>query len=270
MGRGFSTFYRITLMAMSLTALTLSALSATSCSFLKFDHQYGGGRSLASLSADTPQSIENDDSRKLPQSSAIPDEDGMSATTTLPTIAWLPDDKNGTASSASGNTTHASSPSSSSSSSSSSAHSPAAAPSSHHSTTMPTHKSSHSTGSSSSHTATSTSTSTTAAAQVTGESGLFCDGETSFFVSNLWGESSVSDFESKIATESNDDQSEEIARNAVVAALVIGTIALFVMLLECILGWRVWCDKVLVGLLAFMACVSQGITFLFFDSERYW
>lgn len=259
-------------MAMSLTALILSALSATSCSFLKFDHQYGGGRSLASLSADTPQSIENDDSRKLPQSSAIPDEDGVPATTTtVPTIAWLSDDsKNGTTSSASGTTTHASSPSSSSSSS---AHSPAASPSSHQSSHMPTHKSSHknnSSGSSSSSASGQTTTSTTAAAQVTGESGLFCDSETSFFVSNLWGESSVSDFESKIATESNDDQSEEIARNAVVAALVIGTITLFVMLLECILGWRVWCDKVLVGLLAFMACVSQGITFLFFDSDRYW
>ena len=105
---------------------------------------------------------------------------------------------------------------------------------------------------------------------MTGEAGLFCDGQSSTFISSLWGESSVSDFEDKIAKESNDDQSEELARNAVVAALVIGAFTLFVMLLECILGWRVWCDKLLVGLLAFMACVSQGITFLFFDSDRFW
>ncbi len=118
---------------------------------------------------------------------------------------------------------------------------------------------------------TSTSSSSAVAeAQITGEAGLFCDGQTSTFFSSLWGESSVSDFEDKIASESNNDQSEEIARNAVVAALVIASITVLVMMLECIIGWRVWCDKVLVGLLAFMACISQGITFLFFDSERYW
>ncbi len=142
---------------------------------------------------------------------------------------------------------------------------------------MPTHKSSHKNNSStsggqaaSSSSATSSTSTAAAAAQVTGEAGLFCDGQSSTFISSLWGESSVSDLEDKIAKESNDDQSEELARNAVVAALVIGAFAFVVMLVECILGWRVCCDKLLVGLLAFMACVSQGITFLFFDSERYW
>ncbi len=256
-------------MAMSLTALVLSALSATSCAFVKFDHQYdesgsGGdsGRSLvvSLFVADSQQSVGNDERRKLPESSAIPDDNGESfvdtATTTIPTIAWLPGDTNGTTASI---------------------HSPAASPSTHHSSsTMPTHKGSHKNNSSSggqtasSSSAASSTSTAAAAAQVKGEAGLFCDGQLSTFTSSLWGESSVSDFEDKIATESNDDQSEELARNAVLAALVIGAFTFFVALVECILGWRVWCDKLLVGLLAFMACVSQGVTFLFFDSERYW
>ena len=261
---------------MSLTALILSALSATSCAFLKFDHQYGENSSSGSGGGGG--------GRKLPQSSAIPDANDefteTLTTTTLPTIAWLPPDgsNNKTTTSESGTSTHASSPSSSLSTS---ANSPAAAPSAHHSSsTMPTHKSSHknnnnstsssSSSSSSATSMTSTSSSSVAEAQITGEAGLFCDGQTSTFFSSLWGESSVSEFEDKIVSESNNDQSEEIARNAVVAALVIASITVLVMMLECIIGWRVWCDKVLVGLLAFMACISQGITFLFFDSERYW
>lgn len=279
MGRGFSTFYRLTLMAMSLAALALSALSAASCSFLKFDHQYdgngGGGRHLAVQQSSMKTAVDGDATpRKLPQSSAIPGENGeispsaaVTTTTVVPTIVFYPSPSNSTTASAPSPT----------------AVSPSTA--SHHASSKPSHKSSGQGGSANTTTSggqgatTSTSSSSSnvgkldetsaAAVQVTGEAGLFCDGEASFLVSNLWG-GGIKKFEDEIANESNSDQSEELAKNAVVAALAIGSFCCLIILVECILGLRVWCDKLLVGLLAFMACVSQGVTFLFFDSDRYW
>ena len=108
-----------------------------------------------------------------------------------------------------------------------------------------------------------------AVAQVSGDAGLFCDGERSFSISNLW-KGSLSDLENTIAMESDMNQSEEIARNAVIMATIFGTMAAFILVVESIVGWTICCEKWIIGLIALCACICQGITFLFFNSERYW
>ena len=108
-----------------------------------------------------------------------------------------------------------------------------------------------------------------AVAQVSGDAGLFCDGERSFSISNLW-KGSLSDLENTIAMESDMNQSEEIARNAVIMATIFGTMAAFILVIESIVGWTICCEKWIIGLIALCACICQGITFLFFNSERYW
>lgn len=105
-------------------------------------------------------------------------------------------------------------------------------------------------------------------AQVSGDAGLFCDGQKSFSVTNLWG-GTIAEFEEEIAEESDKNQSEELARNAVIAAAVFGSFAAVIVLIESVIGWRMWCERWIVGIVSAMACVSQGITFLFFNSERY-
>jgi len=105
-------------------------------------------------------------------------------------------------------------------------------------------------------------------AQVSGDAGLFCDGQKSFSVTNLWG-GTIAEFEEEIATESDMNQSEELARNAVIMAAVFGSFAAVILIIEGVLGWRMWCERWIIGIVSIMACVSQGITFLFFNSERY-
>jgi len=107
-----------------------------------------------------------------------------------------------------------------------------------------------------------------AVATASGDAGLYCDGQKSFSVTNLW-KGSIKDLEEEIANESDKNQSEELSRNAVLAATIFGSIIAFVLVMESIIGWRVWCEKWIVGLVAIMACISQGVTFLFFNSERY-
>jgi len=108
-----------------------------------------------------------------------------------------------------------------------------------------------------------------AVAQVSGDAGLFCDGERSFSISNLW-KGSLSDLENTIAIESDMNSSEEIARNAVIMATIFGTMVSFILVIESIVGWTICCEKWIIGLIALCACICQGITFLFFNSERYW
>ena len=80
----------------------------------------------------------------------------------------------------------------------------------------------------------------------------------------------LEELENEIAIESDMNQSEELARNAAIVALIFGLLAAIILLLESVLGWTICCEKVIVGLLALMACISQGVTFLYFNSERYW
>ena len=122
---------------------------------------------------------------------------------------------------------------------------------------------------SSSSTSTASAMDEEAVAQVSGDAGLFCDGERSFSISNLW-KGSLSDLENTIAIESDMNSSEELARNAVIMATIFGTMVAFILVIESIVGWTICCEKWIIGLIALCACICQGITFLFFNSERYW
>ena len=122
---------------------------------------------------------------------------------------------------------------------------------------------------SSSSTSTASAMDEEAVAQVSGDAGLFCDGERSFSISNLW-KGSLSDLENTIAIESDMNSSEEVARNAVIMATIFATMVAFILVIESIVGWTICCEKWIIGLIALCACICQGITFLFFNSERYW
>ncbi|KAL7546887.1 hypothetical protein ACHAWF_010211 [Thalassiosira exigua] len=105
-------------------------------------------------------------------------------------------------------------------------------------------------------------------ATASGEAGLFCSGEQQFSVTNLWG-GSIQELENEINMESDANQSEEIARNALLAAAVIGSVVTFILVAESVIGWRMCLERWFVGLISAAACLSQGLTFLFFNSERY-
>ena len=104
---------------------------------------------------------------------------------------------------------------------------------------------------------------------VSGTAGLFCEAEKSFSVGNLW-RGSMEELEDEIALESEMNQSEELARYFAIVATLFSFTASTVLVIESVLGWRICCEKWIIGLVALLACVSQGITFLFFNSERYW
>eukprot|EP00584_Thalassiosira_punctigera_P002578 CAMPEP_0172547498 /NCGR_PEP_ID=MMETSP1067-20121228/17016_1 /TAXON_ID=265564 ORGANISM="Thalassiosira punctigera, Strain Tpunct2005C2" /NCGR_SAMPLE_ID=MMETSP1067 /ASSEMBLY_ACC=CAM_ASM_000444 /LENGTH=404 /DNA_ID=CAMNT_0013334591 /DNA_START=240 /DNA_END=1452 /DNA_ORIENTATION=+ len=107
-----------------------------------------------------------------------------------------------------------------------------------------------------------------AAASASGDAGLYCDGEQSFLVTNLWGQS-VQELAEELGTMSDQNESEELARGAAVAACTFGLVAAFVLILTTLIGWRMCCERWIIALAALCACVSQGVTFLFFNSERY-
>ena len=108
-----------------------------------------------------------------------------------------------------------------------------------------------------------------AVATASGDAGLYCNGERSFSITNLWG-GSIKELEEDLADMSDSNVSEELARSAVVTASVFGLVAVFILIMESLIGWRVCCERWIVGLVAMCACISQGVTFLFFNSERYW
>jgi len=107
-----------------------------------------------------------------------------------------------------------------------------------------------------------------AVATASGDAGLYCNGERSFSITNLWG-GSIKELEEDLADMSDSNVSEELARSAVVTASVFGLVAVFILIMESLIGWRVCCERWIVGLVAMCACISQGVTFLFFNSERY-
>lgn len=107
---------------------------------------------------------------------------------------------------------------------------------------------------------------------VSGEAGLFCSGETEFDIRSFWGGSvdkTIEDLESEIDSESSDDQSEELARNAALASAVFGTLISFIVVLGSVIGRRMCLERVIIGIIALCALICQSVTFLFFNSERY-
>lgn len=62
MGRVFSTIYHIIFVALAITALVFTIISATSCAFVKFDHQYSSsGRLLTHFQLDNNNRVLQDD-----------------------------------------------------------------------------------------------------------------------------------------------------------------------------------------------------------------
>lgn len=103
---------------------------------------------------------------------------------------------------------------------------------------------------------------------VSGSAGLFCSAnDVSIF--NIW-KGTFLDSELAIDEESEHDESEDIARNGAVVSITFGVLVAFILVVETIFGWKMCCEKWIVGFLSLFACVSQGVTFLFFNSERYW
>lgn len=103
---------------------------------------------------------------------------------------------------------------------------------------------------------------------VHGSAGLFCEADDES-ITNIW-KGSLKDSEAGINEESVNDQSEELARNGVIVATSFGVLMALILILELIFGWKIWCERWIVSLLAVAACMAQGITFLLFNSERYW
>ena len=303
MGRVFATVYRVVLVGISLSALVLSIMSATSCAFVEFNHQYKDGDRrflfLDSWSA-------GGDRRKLPPSTAMPDQsttnaDGTTTTTTHRNGTNTTTHANGTAITTHTNgtkttthangtaitthtngtkttthangtaiTTHTNGTSTTTHADTATAHEAAPA-ATHDAAPSPTAAASVPTpgqGSSSS-VSSAGAVSEGAAASALGESGLFCDGTKSLSITELWG-GDFQDVEDKIADASDRNQSEELARNAAIVAAVFGSLIFSVLFVGSIIGWRCFCEGWIVGLVSLMACVSQGVTFLFFNSERYW
>lgn len=295
MGRIFATVYRVVLVGLSLSALVLSIMSATSCAFVEFNHQYKDDRRhLPSLDSSSIV-VGGDRSRKLPPSSAMPDADSAPATTgydeqpyttstafngtTTTTYANGTStiaDPDGTATTFHPNgtattthpdgtamTTHANGTATTAHANGTTTTSHAgAAPSS---TTAAQGSSSSAVSSTTGGTASTASVGATAI----GEAGLFCDGSKSLSVTALWG-GTFQDVEDKIANASDRNQSEELARNAAIVSAIFGSLILSILAVGSIIGWRCICEGYIVGLASLMACVSQGVTFLFFNSERYW
>ena len=115
----------------------------------------------------------------------------------------------------------------------------------------------------------STASASGASAIVKGDAGLFCDTDPSFTYTSLWNGGSVKAFEAEIASESDNNKSEEVARNAVVAATIVGAFMATILTFEFLAGWKMCLEKWFIGFLALVACVSQGVTFAFFNSQRY-
>ena len=108
-----------------------------------------------------------------------------------------------------------------------------------------------------------------ASAIVKGDAGLFCDTDPSFTYTSLWNGGSVKAFEAEIASESDNNLSEEVSRNAGLLAVVVGALMAIILTIEFLMGRKMCLEKWIVGLLALVATGCQGATFAFFNSQRY-
>ena len=303
MGRAFATVYRVVLVGISLSALVLSIMSATSCAFVEFNHQYkDDGRRFLFLDSWSS----GGDRRKLPPSTAMPDQSdtdayGNTTTTTQPNGTATTTYSNGTSTTTHPNGTNTTTHSNGTAitthtnGTKTTTHANGTAITTHaNGTSTTTHAGAATTqiaGPAATHDAAPSPTATAsvptpvqgssssvssagavsdgASASASGESGLFCDGTKSLSITELWG-GDLKDVEDKIADASDRNQSEELARNAAIVAAMFGSLIVSVLVVGSMIGWRCFCEGWIVGLISLMACVSQGVTFLFFNSERYW
>jgi len=304
MGRTFTTVYHFLLVSISISALVLSILSATSCQFLTFDHQYKGtgrflygleitrslqtGAAAAGADAATEDALvsgaasstaedlaakmttaekdalmaaEQEAQEALAAKTAAAGgaaEETAAVTETVATAAAIPvAEVTATATVITPTVT-----------------APAPAPKPYpKSPTAPTSfnltpASPTAMKEAAGYVDAYTDNKSVVVATASGDAGLYCDGEKKFSVTNLW-KGTIQDLEQEIVSESDKNQSEELARNAVLAATVFASVITFIVVMEGLFGWRVWFERWILGLAAIMACISQGITFLFFNSQRY-
>lgn len=101
-----------------------------------------------------------------------------------------------------------------------------------------------------------------------GSTGLFCaPNDDSIY--NVWKQTFISSGNT-INEETAHDESEDLARNGAVVSATFGALVALILVVECMFGWKICCEKWIVSLLALSSSVSQGMTFLFFNSDKYW
>ena len=193
MGRCFSTVYRILLMSASTTALVLSVLSATSCSFVEYDRGYGRELQAGVIDENVTESGASPPPSPASRPSSSPSavDVGVNASEDAPAALLLGQ----------------------------------------------------------------------------GSAGLFC--EDLRLLDVLWNDS-LGQIEKDIADSSHDDRSEESARKGAIVAIAMGASSTLLLIFESWLGWRMCFERCFLGSFFVAACVAQGTTFLFFDSDRYW
>jgi len=113
-----------------------------------------------------------------------------------------------------------------------------------------------------------TNLNTVAPTAIKGSAGLFCaPNDDSIY--NVWKQTFISSGNTT-NEETAHDESEDLARNGAVISATFGALVALILVVECMLGWKICCEKWIVSLLALSASISQGMTFLFFNSGRYW
>lgn len=325
MGRFLSTVYRFIIVVVSVSALVLSILSATSCAFVKFDHQYKSeGRYLLDSDANNDAAPVVGDGRRgglerelqdsdpadeasgpasggesPPESNVTApglldnlldniantnitlDETEEQVTTTIATMATTAATDltlvGKTEDLAAGSPAEAASTDVPVPSPEPSGDTPAPSPDFAETSEepeefvpqFPADPTDTNEGASASEFTDAAKGAAAPVATAAGYAGLYCNGEQRFSATNIFHQS-AQELAEELGEMSDFNQSEEIARGAAVAACVFGLVAAFIVTLTSIIGWRMCCERVIVGFVAIAACVSQGLTFLFFNSERYW
>lgn len=287
MSRGFSTVYRVIIVLFSVTALTFSIMSATSCAFVKFDHQYSGrylqgdvgeiagntdGMGAATVEVDGTDAVSPEIAEELeglvdagmsPNNELAEElvELNEAAAAAQAQEATVIQTVDGPAVPAGEEIdpilglTHKPSPPPVQMA-------PRPAPN-YPTITVP------SVGTVTAADLAKQAAAGQATATASGDAGLFCDGEHNLSVTNLWSGGSIVDLEAKLSDESSGNTSEMVSKNAALVAVIFGTVGTFILFMESLVGWRMCLERWIVGFIALSACVSQGITFMFFNSERY-
>ncbi|KAL7475494.1 hypothetical protein ACHAW6_001405 [Cyclotella cf. meneghiniana] len=306
MGRVFSTVYRILLMGVSLSAMVLSIITATSCSFLDFVHPYtADGRSLTTEMVDRRKTInrhagdvvdqrilqnntESEESHIIQESSPTPSIIGLVSTDYLAQLADSQASNMSFVNSARKNISESFRNDSISVANSSNSNGLSS-----NTTDFSTTAQGGTVGNTSEmdeinstdsqvvledfagNTAmppnlndeNATNLNAVAPTVMKGSTGLFCaPNDDSIY--NVWKQTFISSGNT-INEETARDESEDLARNGAVVSATFGALVALILVVECMLGWKICCEKWIVSLLALSSSVSQGMTFLFFNSDKY-
>jgi len=313
-GRSFSTVYRLILVTLAISGATLSILSATSCSFVNYDHHYNkaGAEAVASQDDDDRRLAETPTTSPVaavvtatppttspvaavvtanppttspvaavvtttpPTKSPIKDDEGVTASTP-PTKSPIKDDEGVAAS-----TPPTKSPVAGVSDTLTPTKSPVAsavttpaAPTTPFPTSRPTPytppDSLRPPRPTASLPSSTSAVDNEAAVKVQGSAGLFCDTKPTIerIKSIFTTANSLKNFEKMIEKTSEDDISEEIARNGVIVASIFGLIVAFILTMSFLIERKLCLEKYILGLVFMISCTAQGTTFVFFNSDEH-